>query len=322
MAHELTITNGAAEMAYIGEKPWHGLGQELAQGASLDQWRVAAGMNWKVDSHPVTYMHGDVIKTHPTQRVLLRSDNGNALGVVSNKYKEVQPEQIMEFFRDLTEQQGYTMETAGTMFGGSKFWALASIGQTEAVGTGDDIGGYILLSTACDGTMATQARFTTVRVVCNNTLSMALNAHSQRSAFIRHSSHFDAKTVKTNLGIANDEFHRFMEAATALTRVEMSIEDGMTFAEKLLRDTKIVTHEDITKAPAFSNIIQLFSGDGRGSKLASSEGTAWGMVNAVTEYVDHFQKASSNSLRMQSAWFGRGDKLKTAAFQQALALAA
>src|SRR6202044_3294118 len=94
-----------------------------------------------------------------------------------DNFKIVQPGAVLEFFRDLTAAAGFTLETAGTLFGGKRFWALAAIGETASIADpADKMKGYLLLSTACDGSMATEARYTTVRVVCNNTLSSARSA--------------------------------------------------------------------------------------------------------------------------------------------------
>jgi phage/plasmid-like protein (TIGR03299 family) len=93
---------------------------------------------------------------------------------VSQRFQEVQPMEILHFYRDLTEQSGFELETAGVLKGGKKFWALARTGQSSALKGKDVSNGYILLATACDGTLATTAQFTSIRVVCNNTLAIAL----------------------------------------------------------------------------------------------------------------------------------------------------
>src|SRR3546814_20756798 len=110
----------------------------------------------------------------PEQKVLYRSDTKAPLAVVSKRFQVVQPGEILEFYRDLTEVGGFELETAGVLRGGRKFWALARTGQSVSLKGRDRVDGYLLLATACDGTLATTAQFTSVRVVCNNTLSIAL----------------------------------------------------------------------------------------------------------------------------------------------------
>lgn len=119
------------------------------------------------------------IHSFPEQKVLYRSDTKAPLSVVSNRYQVVQPREVLEFYRDLTEVSGYELETAGILKGGRKFWALAWTGQTTVLKGNDQVNGYLLLATSCDGTLATTATPTTVRVVCNNTLTISLNGATQ-----------------------------------------------------------------------------------------------------------------------------------------------
>lgn len=324
MSHALTIRkNGFTEMAYVGETPWHGLGQELQEGAPIEQWQQAAGMDWMIRRAKVRYATDLTGATEmmDDQLVLFRSDSKAALGIVSPKYKVVQPRDVLEFFRDLVDGNGYKLHTAGTMFGGRKFWALASIGESAVVVGEDKVDGFLLLSSSCDGTMPTTARFTTVRVVCNNTLSMALSGKAKREVTIRHTSRFDGESVKQQLGLARDNFGAFMKSARQLAGVSMGRERASEFVSTLLVDTKTVLGEDVRKSKQYQKIMDLFSTSAMGGTLAGAEGTAWGVVNAVTEFVDHHARASTASHRMDSAWFGRGDNLKTQALERALALA-
>src|ERR1700679_1352407 len=161
MTHALTITNGKVEHAYVGEVGWHGLGNKLEAGATIEEWLAAAGMDWRIKRakvrYPVSCEDADkpeAWRTMDDRHVLLRSDNGNPLGIVSDGYKPVQPKQVLEFFRDLTEAAGFQLETAGTLFGGKRMWALASIGaEAKIASEADKVRGFLLLCTACDGSM-------------------------------------------------------------------------------------------------------------------------------------------------------------------------
>lgn len=112
------------------------------------------------------------------QRVLYRSDTHAPLSVVSQRFQEVQPKEILEFYRDLTEQSGFELETAGVLKGGKKFWALARTGQTSMLKGKDVSNGYMLLATHV--MERTTAQFTSIRVVCNNTLAIALKRSEQQ----------------------------------------------------------------------------------------------------------------------------------------------
>ena len=171
-------------MAYAGATPWHGLGNQLTQKQPIEIWQREAGMDWQIQDSPVHFKADSIgplgtIHSFPEQKVLFRSDTKAPLSVVSSRYQIVQPREVLEFYRDLSEVSGYELETAGVLKGGRKFWALARTGQGAAIKGNDQVNGYLLLATSCDGTLATTATPTTVRVVCNNTLTIAINGASQ-----------------------------------------------------------------------------------------------------------------------------------------------
>ncbi len=150
-------------MAYAGERPWHGLGHKLAPQQPIDVWKREAGMDWSIEESEVRYVVGKngigAINAFPEQKVLYRSDTQAPLSVVSKRYKVVQPGEILEFYRDLTEVGGFELESAGVLREGRKFWALAKTGQSTVLKRRDRVDGYLLLATACDGTLATTAQF-------------------------------------------------------------------------------------------------------------------------------------------------------------------
>lgn len=327
MAHQLTIrSNGVAEMAYAGEKAWHRLGNELEFGASIEDWKKSAGMDWEILKAPVCYGFGAETKTIDDRFVLHRSDNGLPLGVVSNQFKldGVQPGDVLEFFRDLTTANGFQLETAGTLFGGKRFWALANIGESAVISEADMVGGYLLLSTGADGTIPTTADFTTIRVVCNNTLSMALNRKSKAGVSIGHRSVFDAATVKDQLGIARGEFGKFVSAMRDLSKVSVSEKDAAAMTLEIVAPKESEAGQGASmktlESKPYNKILALFKGDGMGATMQGADGTAWGWVNAVTEYTDHHARAHTADNRMSAAFFGKGDDLKTRAVEIAMAL--
>ena len=206
-------------MAYAGQTPWHELGHALPAKQGIDVWAQAAGMDWCIQETPVRYLASDADsglsglyaepKEFVEQKVLYRSDTQAPLSVVGSRYQVVQPRDVLEFYRDLTEVAGYELETAGVLKAGRKFWALARTGKSMALKGKDVVNGYLLLATSCDGTLATVAMPTTVRVVCNNTLTMALK-DGVGSVKVPHSTTFDAQAVKRQLGIAVGQWDSFM----------------------------------------------------------------------------------------------------------------
>jgi phage/plasmid-like protein (TIGR03299 family) len=331
MAHELTIRDdGRAEMAYVGKVPWHGLGNQLEAGAPIEEWQTAAGMDWRIRRATVHYgtemtEEGEVIEMRemPRQHVLFRSDNLEPLSVVSPMFQIVQPAQVLEFFRDLVDGNGYTLETAGTLFGGRRMWALASVGEEAQVVGHDTLKPYLLLSTSCDGTIPTEVRETTTRVVCNNTLRVSLAGQPSLAMRVSHRTRFQPDEVHEQLGLAKGHFREFLAQTRALAKKRVHLVAAKEFIGELLTETKTVVPTEkrpVDESKPFAIIRDLFMGQGQGATLPGAEGTYWGLVNAVTEYVDHRAQARSTNNRLSNAWFGLGDDLKTSALNKALAL--
>lgn len=313
MSHEITMrTNGKAEMAYAGDKPWHGLGERLEAGASIEDWRKAAGMDWSITEHHVLYQANEYLIRFDGRKILARSDNQMALGVVSDRYKPVQPADVLDYFTDLVEEQGFQMHTAGTLFGGKKFWALAKMEEERFVRNNQDgIGGYVLLCTSCDGSLATTAKFTSIAVVCNNTLSWAINKDRKNDVRTIHTGTFDAKKVKEQLGLAKTQYDTMMGAAEELSKKEVNFEQAEDFLKFLFTDSRLSTGKSaIEESKPYQTILSLFEGHGMGAELDTRRGTAWGLLNAVTEYVDHHSGGKTADRRINHAWFGAGNTIK------------
>ena len=196
--------------------------------------------------------------------------------------------------------------------------------QTEHMPKGNDqVNGYLLLATSCDGTLATTATPSTVRVVCNNTLTIALDGTS-RAIKVPHNTRFDPQAVKKQLGIAVSQWDDFMYRMRALAERKVQWHEALGFFMGVLCETSPTgaLPEVLPNERALRKAQELYEGRGRGSQLDSARGTAWGLLNAVTEYVDHERRARSNEYRMDSTWFGQGAQIKQRALDAALQLAA
>ncbi|WP_206951961.1 DUF932 domain-containing protein [Trinickia acidisoli] len=314
-------------MAYVGAEPWHGLGNKLTPNQPIELWAERAGMNWRIEEAEVRFVAAGnrslgSIHAFPEQKVLYRSDTKAPLSVVSARYQVVQPSEILEFYRDLTEVGGFQLETAGVLKDGKKLWALARTGQGATLKGKDQIDGYLLLATACDGTLATTAQFCSVRVVCNNTMQIALG-DSTGAVKVPHRSQFDAQAIKRQLGIAISSWDAFMARTKALAERKMSDSSAETFLRRVLTySTPNLADRDAlaVNERAIKAVGQLYAGRGKGADLASASGTAWGLLNAVTEYVDHHRRARSDDHRRDAAWFGQGASIKQKAWDEALKL--
>jgi len=322
MAHELDFVNGEAAMAFVGLKAWHGLGQELEPGADLAIWKKAAHMDWNIERAAVQYPIFSEQKIFPDKHVLYRSDNGNPLSIVSPNYKIVQPGEVLEFYRDLVGIADMQLETAGVLFGGKRFWALANTGRLAELKGGDNVKGYLLLSTSCDGTLATTAQFTSIRVVCNNTLSIA-NKEEANKIRVPHNRVWNAGEVKEELGLIDKGWVKFKDQITLLSETPATVNSGIEYLLKLFGDPEIdAANQSPAVAAKCAGVWELYKGKGMGAGLEAANGTMWGLLNAVTETIDHHSSHRTGDARMNNSWFGTGNKLKSQAFDLALAMAA
>lgn len=313
------------QMAYVNATPWHGLGKRLDAGQPIEVWAKQAGMDWQIREAPVRFTTGqgdhlDAIGSFPENKVLFRSDTNTPLSVVSHRYKVVQPSEILEFYRDLTEVSGFELETAGILKGGRKIWALARTGQSSTLKGNDVTNAYVLLATACDGTLATTAQFTSIRVVCNNTLAVAL-AGSTGAVKVPHNTSFDPQSVKRQLGISVATWDSFMYRMKGLSERKVMTHEAANYIHRVFSNLDKTTSQN-TNERAMAKVMTLFDGHGKGAELASSKGTAFGLLNAVTEFVDHERRAMSSDHRLESAWFGQGAALKEKALEQAIMMIA
>lgn len=294
-------------MAYVGDTPWHGLGNQLTSQQPLETWLTEAGMSWTIEQSDVLFKvasDGLHIRSHADAKVLYRSDTLAPLSVVSPRYKVVQPSEVLHFYQDLVHAGGFELETAGCLKGGRKLWALARTGQETLLRAGDRVKAYLLLATSCDGTLCTTAQFTSVRVVCNNTLQMAVGDKTG-AVKVPHSTVFDPQVVKDALGLGLSSWGRFIGNLKQLSQHTVSPQE----AEQFFHDVLGEAMPDDNSLPISKNtqqLIALYSGAGMGSMLTGARGTAWGMLNAVTEFVDHHRRARNQDYRVDSAWFGQG----------------
>jgi phage/plasmid-like protein (TIGR03299 family) len=326
MAHQIDTTSLNRASYASTQREWHGLGELMPVGQDVEAWATAAGMEYKVQRGVIRYaterltpdaaIHN--LKTIEDKLVLFRSDTGAPLGVVSDSYKVVQPREVLEFFREWAQANACTIESAGVLFGGKRYFATAKMANAVAVAnTGKDtVVPYILLSTSADGSLATEGRLTHVRTVCNNTLTAALKGAA--SFKISHRTAFKAEECRTIIEAAHEEFGAFMEMARKLAsiKVESKLAEDMT---ALLLTTPTRNIDAAKDSAGFHRIMSLFQGGGKGSTLETARETSWGWLNACTEYVDHHVRARSDENRIASATWGPGADLKQRAVEIALA---
>ena len=322
MGHEIDSSTGKPAIAYVGKEPWHGLGQKLPEGEPIEVWLKAARLEWDLKRLPVQYLVDGRLHTMDDRFVLVRSDTDAALSVVSDDYRVVQPKEVLEFYRDLVSLYGYALETSGALDGGRKVWALARTGITGAADDGgkDELAAYVLLATSCDKTLATTAAFTSIRVVCQNTLFFAYqDIKTQRRPQVKvpHNRRFDPYQVKEKLGLMDKAWSGFITRVRRMANRPMKPDAASAFFEELLiqKDGKSLS----SKAQREHQTIRGLFTSAPGQDLPTAKETLWGAVNAVTYYVDHVRPGAGVD-RLDSAWFGAGCALKERAWTKASAM--
>lgn len=319
MAHEIQ------KMAYVNKTPWHGLGGQLTYDSSIEEWQREAGLNWIVREAPVFYRDDDgAMRDFPNRKVLFRGDSRDPLSIVSTGYRTVQPREVLEFYRDLIRDFGFRIETAGALRGGQRIWALANTRDSAFLRAQDELRGYVLLATSYDTSLATTAMFTSVRVVCQNTLTMAL-AGAADAIKIEHHEQFNPTEVKAKLGLSHEAFTAFTSAAEQLTQIRLDAAAAEKFFSDTMRlipnPTPLQAQRQLTATNTMQTLLERFmNGAPVGNDLETARETAWGAVNTVTEYIDHISRERAVGNRLNSAWFGTGAAIKKRALETALEL--
>jgi len=340
--HLLDMTNNRANMAFcIGQPCWHGLGTPTDPALSPQEWWNVAtgGQPWDVDVAPDGYFYNG--KWHQTDhKHIVRSDNGKNLTThsVSKIYKPHTIAQLLEFTERVCREAGYSMNTLISLDEGRKLVCLAEEGHTHFIGgtgrsllsdqTGDKIKTYVLIVTSFDATMTTTISVTKIRVVCNNTLQLALG-NRDVLLNVTHRDAFNVDAIFSQMQIIEKANYTFENQANTLVDTPLSDNDITRFfldvasrgtldehsIRELDKDDLSVVRQRMTKYSQFYKT-------GPGQDLITASNTAWGAVNAVLGAVDHSGTEKGRAGRFKSAFFGTGRETKRYAWEAALRLAA
>lgn len=322
MSHEIE------SMAYAGEVPWHGLGRHVSHGMTVDEMLEAAGLNWTVSKRPV-YLGTDkpnIFRTIPNQFALVRDTDEAILSMCKKEYNPVQNSEAMDFFRKFCEAGNMKLETAGSLKGGKFVWALAKLNVDFQVAGNDNLQGYLLLMSPHVVNYSMLIQFTPVRVVCWNTLSLALGAslRGSKNAFrMVHTAKFDDRMkalAEQTLGLATGQMQEFGEAAKMLAQVQVTPTDARQFFYEVLQ----VPANDVELMEAgekqLPKVLKAFE-EARlkapGQNLLTAQDTLWGAFNAVTYVTDH-ERLTNRDNRLFSAWFDSGALAKRRALDLAM----
>jgi len=326
--HQLDTTRGKASMMSTkGIVPWHGLGTVLDEDAVDSATAIeAAGLNWSLYKNDLSTIDadGNVIEV-PNKYAVVRGDTSDVLGIVGKNYKVFENEEAFRFFDDVIGEKLAVYETAGALKGGKIVWILAALPNHIRIGSTDDVSTpYILMTTSHDGSKSVTMLPTLVRVVCNNTYTIAISQFSILSGIrIRHTKNMAANqsVAKARLGIINKQVDTYSEQANVLASSQISSSELASYVAQLFPDNPEAKNNTRTENMRDS-IIENFEA----SEITSTDGTWWKALNAVTEFIDHSRSTkgidsqSRQENRMQSVLMGSGATIKRTAMETALEL--
>lgn len=277
----------------------------------LDEVLQKAGLDWEVKLHDL-YFHDEGKVTAIRDRALVRHPGNVFLDVVGPKYKPVQNIQLMEFLKDYLECGDATIDYAGSFDNGRWVWVLAKLNERFDLGDGDVIDGYILIANPHMYARGLTVKVTSVRVVCSNTLTFPLMS-GERGIRIRHVKEFNEEVMnkaKRTIGIARDQFMSYRAQLAMLCDTPITLESAILAWSDILG----VNHSQ-RESPVIRRLIELFEGEGLGASMSTARNTAWGALNAVTQWVDH-ERGRKPENRLREAWIGSGERLKARAFNR------
>ncbi len=351
MSHDLEIkSDGTAAMFYAGNNPpWHGLGKKVENALTAEEAIIEAGLNWSVIEKPI-YLNqvntqipiieesnDDMLLVSRIEmpgavkgwKALVRNDNNLVLNIAHSTYKPVQNKDAFKFFDDVTTVGAAKYHTAGSLNNGRRIWLLAKLPGELVIAREDVVEKYVLLANSHDGSLALTMQWTPIRVVCQNTLRVALNkGQSNEKFYAKHTMNIGNKVDRAReiLGIANRFYTEFAEQAQRLAQFALPAPDisrlimNITGLDMSIPANADEQHE--TKKETYNRIMELVE-VGRG-QTATIKGTGWGVYNAVTEYCDHYMTSKSDvdGARLNKVWFGAGAAIKEEAWDRIKALRA
>ena len=268
-------------MFYVREKPWHGLGTLVAEAPASADALICAGLDWRVEQKDVYTGDGSLI---PGYKVNLRSTDNAALGIVSDRYKVVQNEDAFQFTDDLLGE-GVTYETAGALQGGKKVWILAKMPQRYFI-AGDEITPYLVVMNAHDGSSGIKVAMTPIRVVCQNTLNLALN-RAKRIWTTKHTENVMSRVheARETLQLAEAYMGELGRGIDALSQIRLTDKKVMEFMQEFFPVTEDMP--DVQKKNNLRLLNDLKQRYFDAPDLSHVGRNGYRFVNAVSDFATH-----------------------------------
>ena len=304
-------------MAYAGEVPWHGLGVPVTNDLTPIQMMKKADLNWTVhEAESYVRFEGQEIPTG--LKSLVRSSDGKILTNVGADWNPCQNETAFEFFTEFVMNGDMEMHTAGSLRGGQMVWALAKVKDSFEIFGGDKIDSYLLFSNPHQYGKSIDVRFTPIRVVCNNTLTLSLGDKNANSVKVGHRVQFDPEQVKTALGIASEKLNTYKEMAEFLGSKRFTTDSLIEYYNTVFPRTadKKVQGKGLSIDTLSRNARLAYDAIDFQPGAGFAQGSWWQAFNSVTFVTDHLKGANADN-RMYSSWFAgdqarKRDALKTA----------
>ncbi len=336
--------------------PWHTLGNPIEHDATVDEMLNVSSLAWTVSKRPLwtpaavsmEWVEGDKAMTVPDYYALVRDNDNKILGISGPDYIPTQNKQAFNFFKKFTEAGHMAMETAGSLQGGKQIWVLAKLMMKFTLPGGDEVHGYLLLSSPHIWGKSLVIKFVTIRVVCMNTFTMAMNESKYGRGFrMPHVRDFDGVAIKeaeTSLGIAEELFAGFEQTAHKLAKAKVNLDLTIRYIADIFQPELIEEQfgKGFYKQPELEQARLIAADDSPkiesrqlkrtgydvynclerqpGASLESSKETMWGAVNAILYYSD-FRAGRDRDNALYSAWFGPKAATKSQAMRRALQIA-
>jgi phage/plasmid-like protein (TIGR03299 family) len=315
-------------MAYHGDVPWHGIGTRIPQGVTAEQMIRAAGLDWRVDLRPARGATKINKKGEFSRYEVVRiprpakQETEVLLGIVSRRYQPLQNIEAFDFFDPIVGEKRAFFETAGALGEGERIWVMAKMPAAMEIVPGDECLKYLLLSNSHSGEGSVIVKFTSVRVVCQNTLMLAMN-DSQKAYRVRHSKkmQFRLDELSDFLAITQDVFLKAEKAFQRLAKIQMV---GDRFDSYLQAVFPLSAEQKKNgKKPARWDFLHEIFATRADLQMPGVRGTLWGAYNAITMFEDYKlpQSEEQPEQRLDRAWFGGGADIKLKALEKAIQLA-
>lgn len=279
-------------MFSVREKPWHGLGTVVREAVTSREALTLAGLDWEVRQEPLIYKG-----QNSGYFMNIRSTDDKVLGVVGSRYKPVQNVDAFDFVDGLIGE-GVTYETAGSLNSGKRIWLLAKMPDVRILG--EVVEPFMCLTNSHDGFGSLKVCMTPVRVVCQNTLNLALRS-AKRSWNGRHTGSLESKmaAAKETLGLAREYMSSLSKTAEELYKIKVSPKDFSILQDKLFPIT-----EDMTKRKEESQILlrEQLKYAWEIDDLGNIRGTGWGFINAVADMSTHKPPARKTENYQENAF--------------------